>query len=80
MFKKWKTLVALIPLILAIVFQWWWFFTFLFILQIIFSLLAGQVDYVEEIKKSEHPFLFWLIIGIWLFLAAYSLSYYFIPQ
>lgn len=77
MIKKWKTIVALIPLILAIVFQWWWFFTVLFIFQIIFSLLTEKVEYVEEVKKSEHPFLFWLIILIWIFLAAYSLYFSF---
>lgn len=77
MLEKWRTLVALIPLILAIVLQWWWFFTLLFVIQIIFSIMAGKVEYVEEIKKSEHPVLYWLVIGIWIFLAAYSLLYSF---
>lgn len=73
MLQKWRTIVALIPLILAIVLQWWWFFTLLFMLQIIFSLLSGRVEYVEEVKRSEHPVLFWLIMAIWTFLAVYSL-------
>ncbi len=77
MFKKWKTIVALIPLILAIVMQWWWFFTFLFILQIVFSLMEGKVEYVEEVKQSEDPLIFWLVIIVWTFLAGLSLSYYF---
>lgn len=75
MYKKWKTLVALVPLVIAIVMQWWWFFTFLFLIQIIFGILTGKIEYVEEVKKSEHPILFWFIIAIWTFLACYSLSY-----
>lgn len=77
MLQKWRTLLALIPLVLAIIMQWWWFFTILFIIQIIFSLLNGQVEYVEEVKRSEHPGLYWLIISIWAFLAIYSLIYAF---
>jgi len=76
--KKWKTLVALVPLILAIVMKWWWFFTLLFLLQIAFALLEGKVDYVEEVKKSEHPIIYWLVIGVWVFLGGISLSYYFV--
>jgi len=75
--KKWRTLVALIPLVLAIVMKWWWFFTLLFLLQIVFALLEGKVEYVEEVKKSEHPIIYWLVIGVWIFLAGISLSYYF---
>ncbi len=77
MYKKWKTIVALVPMIIAIVMQWWWFFTFLFILQIIFSLQIGSIEYVEEVKKTEHPFLFWFIIILWSVLALYSIRFYF---
>ena len=73
---KWKTIVALIPLILAIVLRWWWFFSLLFVAQIIFSLMVGSVTYVEEVKKSEYPVLFWAIMGIWTFLAIYALAIY----
>ena len=77
-FEKWRTVVALIPLIIAVVMQWWWFFTLLFVLQIIFSISSGKVEYVEEVKKEEHPILFWIVIAVWTFLACYSLSYYFL--
>ena len=76
--KKWRTIVALIPLILAIVMQWWWFFTLLFIFQIVFSVLSGSIEYVEEVKRSEHPILFWIIIGIWASLAFYSAASFFL--
>lgn len=76
-FEKWRTIVALIPLIIAIVMQWWWFFTLLFIIQIFFSISTGSVEYVEEIKMTEHPKLFWIIIAIWTFLAFFSLKFYF---
>lgn len=74
--SKWKTIVALIPLIIAIVMDWWWFFTLLFIWQIIISIQTEKIEYVEEVKKSEHPTLYWIIVGVWVFLAVYSLTYY----
>jgi len=76
MHAKWRTMVALVPLIIAIVMSWWWFFTLLFIWQIIISLQTEKVEYVEEITKAAHPYLYWLIISIWIFLAVYSLTYY----
>lgn len=75
---KWKTIIALIPLIIAIVMQWWWFFTILFIIQIIFAWIYGSIEYVEEVKRSENPILYWVIMGIWVFLAGYSVSPYII--
>lgn len=80
MLKKWRTILALIPLVIAVVMQWWWFFTLLFIVQIIFSLLSGSVEYVEEIKRSEDTILYWFIIALWSFLGIYSLIPYLIDK
>lgn len=71
--KNWKTIVALIPLTIAIVYEYWWMFSIFFFFQIGIALKHGQIEFVEVIRRKENPFLFWILIGIWVFLGSLSI-------
>ena len=45
---KWKTIIALILLIIAIVFNWGWAFGILFIAWAVYDIMAGRIYFVEE--------------------------------
>ncbi|ETW97954.1 MAG: hypothetical protein ETSY1_20735 [Candidatus Entotheonella factor] len=71
--SKWKTVIALILLLVAIILNWSWVFGILFITWAIADMAAGRVYFVEEITKSANPVLFWTIVTLWLLLGLYSL-------
>lgn len=70
---KWKTVIALILLLNAIVLNWSWVFGLLFIAWGISDIVAGRIYFVEAIVKTENPILFWIIAVLWILLGLYYL-------
>lgn len=74
--KKWKTILALIALILAILLEWNWFWA-LFILVGLFHIFrTEEIHFVETISKKEDPKLYWFMIILWSLMAIYQIWNY----
>lgn len=74
--KKWKTIVALILMIFAILFDWGWFWAFFIGIGLVHVIQSKEIHFVEAVKLEETPKLYWLMIVIWSLLAAYSIYNY----
>jgi energy-coupling factor transporter transmembrane protein EcfT len=74
--KKWKTFLALTLLILAIYFDWSWFWAIFILIGLVHVIKSGEIHFVEAVKKKETPKLFWSMVVIWSFLAIYSILNY----
>ena len=71
---KWKTIIALAIVYIAVVMGWSWVWGLLFIMWTIPVLYSGHTHLVEEINRDDNPLLFWLIIGTWLSLSVYMIG------
>lgn len=74
--KKWKTILALIFMALAIVFNWSWFWAVFILLGLVHMVRNGKIHFVESVDKEETPRLFWVMVIIWSLLALYSVLSY----
>lgn len=68
---RWKTLLAMGLVILAVVldliFIWGIFFWF----WAIENIRTGEAYFVERVNKEDEPVLYWVIIAIWLVIGGY---------
>lgn len=74
--SKWKTLVALFFMALAIIFNWSWFWAVFIMLGLLHMIKSGKIHFVESIDKEETPKLFWFMVVVWSLLALYSVMSY----
>lgn len=74
--KKWKTIVALALLVLAVIFEWNWFWAFFILMGLLNVLKSKTIHFVEEVSLEETPRLYWIMISIWSFLALFSILNY----
>jgi hypothetical protein len=76
--RNWKTFAALIFMALAIVFDWsWsWFWAVFILIGLIHVIKSKEIHFVEAIKRSETPKLYWTMVIIWSLLAMYSMLSY----
>ena len=73
---KWKTMLGLILMGLAIYFDWGWFWAVFILLGLMHVIRSGEIHFVEAVSKKETPRLYWIMIVIWSLLAAYSMYNY----
>ena len=73
-FVKWRTIVALILMYVAIFMNWEWAWGVLFLYWVIPDLFSGVTYFVEPIYKKENPNLYWIIIFSWILMATLRLS------
>jgi len=69
--KKWRTILALILMGLAIYFDWSWFWALFILLGLIHIFKTGEIHFVEAVTKKESPSLYWTMIVIWTILAIF---------
>lgn len=74
--KKWKTLLALVLMAVAIYFNWSWFWAAFILLGLFHVIRSGEIHFVEAVKRKETPKLYWFMVSIWSFLALYSMLSY----
>ncbi len=74
--KKWKTILALIFMAIAILLNWSWFWAIFILLGLIHVIRSGEIHFVESVSKRESPRLYWTMIIIWSLLALYSMLNY----
>lgn len=72
---KWKSILALVLIGLAIALDQYWLWGVLFIIWAANDLKNRQTYLLEDIPQSESPILYWTVVALWLFLAVWALSY-----
>ena len=63
---RWLTLGALAIVIAAVIFNYQWIWGLLFLFWSAPSLVTGVTFLVEPIHRDENPWLFWVIVTLWL--------------
>lgn len=76
MMKNWKTILSLLFMTMAIIFNWSWFWAIFILIGLIHVLKSKEIHFVEAIKKAETPKLYWTMVVIWTLLALYSILSY----
>lgn len=75
---KWRTVVALVLMYIALMMNWEWIWGILFLIWVIPDIYTEVTYFIEPITKKENPTIYWVIIITWILLALYSLSTLFI--
>ncbi len=63
---RWITLGALAVVVAAVVFNFQWLWGLLFLFWAAPSLATGVTFLVEPIHRDENPWLYWIIVTMWL--------------
>ena len=69
---KWRSILGLILLYLAIWNDWQWAWGLLFIFWVVPDIISGVTYFMEPVDKRESPFLYWVIIISWILMSLYS--------
>lgn len=75
---KWRTIIALVLMYVAILMNWEWAWGLLFLFWVIPDIFSGITYFIEPVSIKENPILYWVIIVSWLLMSIYSLSTLFI--
>ncbi|MGB0891131.1 MAG: hypothetical protein ACPGUU_02180 [Flavobacteriaceae bacterium] len=75
---KWRTIVALVLMYVALLMNWEWAWGILFLFWVIPDIFSGITYFIEPISRKENTVLYWIIIISWVLMATYSLSTLFI--
>lgn len=67
--SKWPTVVVLIVLVAATLFDWYWVWGVMFLYWAVLSVAVGQVFLVQTVRRDESAVLFWSVSGMWVILA-----------
>lgn len=71
---KIKSNIALTMILIGIVFDWYWIWAILFLIWAINDLKNKTTYLLEEVTRRDNPFLYWMIISMWIFLSFWSIS------
>jgi len=77
---KWRTILGLFCVYIAMWFNWQWAWGILFLLWVIPDMITGVTYFMEPIEKKEHPILYWMIIFSWILMSLYSIASLFFPE
>lgn len=68
---KWVSIIGTSMMILAVLFQWSWFWLLLSISATIYALTTGRINFFEEISRANEPILYWIQISMLFFFDVY---------
>ena len=77
---KWRSILGLVLIYLAMWYDWQWVWGVLFIIWVIPDLLSGVTYFMEPIEKKENPILYWIIVVSWLLMSVYSFTPLLFPE
>ena len=77
---KWRTIIGLIFMYIAIWFNWQWAWGILFLLWVIPDVITGVTYFMEPVERKENPILYWIIILSWILMSVYSMASLFFPE
>ncbi|MGB1260577.1 MAG: VOC family protein [Akkermansiaceae bacterium] len=70
---KWRSLLGLIAIYLAVFFEADWIWGALFLLWVIPDLKTGVTHFMEPLSRRSEPLLYWTVIATWIALSFYLL-------
>lgn len=68
---KWKTLLGLALVYIAVIFNWSWVWGVLFLYWLIPSWISRQVFFIEMVTEKDEPILYWVIMLTWFLLSLF---------
>lgn len=71
---KWRSVLGLLLVYIAVFLNWPWLWGVLFLFWIIPDFFTGETSFIELIKRQENPILYWTILLTWLVLSLYLLA------
>lgn len=71
---KWRSIIGLVLVYIAVFFNWYWLWGVLFLYWIIPDFFTGVTYFMEPISRQENPILYWAILLTWLALSLYLLA------
>ncbi|WP_459211439.1 hypothetical protein [Aquimarina rhabdastrellae] len=71
---KWRTIIGLIMLYVVTIMDWQWAWGILFLFWVIPDIFRGKTYFIEPIDKEENPWLYWIIVISWIWMALFSFS------
>ena len=77
---KWRALIGLIILYIAMWYDWQWIWGILFLMWVIPDIFSGITYFIEPVDKENHPLLYWAIIVSWILLRIASFLYAIFPE
>lgn len=70
---RWKALLGIIAVWVAIAMNWNWIWGVIFIVWVIPEIRNRVAYFIEDVERSRNPVVYWLIIATWILLSAYAL-------
>lgn len=70
---KWRAIIGLIIVALAVLSELNWIWGLLFLFWIVPDLMRGSTHFLEHVERRKNPIVYWLIISVWLALSLYLL-------
>ena len=77
---KWRTILGLIMMYVAMWFNWQWIWGILFLMWVIPDIFSGVTYFIEPVEKKENPVLYWVIIISWILMSLYSMAFLIFPE
>ena len=77
---KWRSILGLILLWVAMWYNLQWVWGILFLIWVIPDLMSGMTYFLEPVSKTEDPILYWTIMVSWIAMCAYSIATLFMPE
>ena len=71
---KWRTIIGLGLIYIAVALNWQWIWGILSLYWVLPSFFTGVTYFIEPIERKENPILYWLIIITWV---AFSIAMFF---
>lgn len=78
--SKFRTVIGLILLYVAVLLDWQWVWGILFLVWVVPDIFSGITYFIEPVERKTHPFLYWFIIASWLWMSIYMIASSFFPQ
>lgn len=70
---KWKSLIGVALLWVAVILGIEWVWGLVFLMWLIPDLMSGDTYFLEYISRKENPISYWLIMGSWLIFSVWIL-------
>lgn len=77
---RWRTILGLIFMYIAMWFDWQWAWGLLFLMWVVPDLFSGVTYFIEPIERAKEPILYWVIIVSWIIMSIYSISTLIFPE
>ncbi|PSW13404.1 hypothetical protein C9J01_11245 [Photobacterium rosenbergii] len=70
---KWRAVLGLVVIALAVVTEMNWVWGVLFLLWVIPDIKSGSTHFLEHVERNSNPVVYWLIVTTWVVLSGYYL-------